>query len=165
MNATAAPNISSSSAALAITMTRGLEKRSATCPAIAENSTNGAMIRAPARAVRPVPPLPSLNRASTTSAFLTMLSLNAPQACVRHNGPSLRVLSNPKAEMAMVVSPVYLSITVLQRRGLKVIVEERIHERVGRVRSDQLEPSRQRQNRDSVYPRPQNLRVALRLPA
>src|SRR3954468_18376503 len=62
------------------------------------------MNSAPASADSPAPPMPSVKIARTTMAFLTRLSLSAPQDCARANGHKRRVFNNPVGDKVMGLS-------------------------------------------------------------
>src|SRR5262245_47944975 len=61
------------------------------------------MMSAPTSAVKAVPPSASVNSASTITALRVRLSLKAPDACARQSGPNRRVVSRPRADLAMVI--------------------------------------------------------------
>src|SRR3954451_9730985 len=62
------------------------------------------MNSAPASADSPAPPMPSVKIARTTMAFLTRLSLSAPQDCARANGHKRRVFNKPTGDKVMDLS-------------------------------------------------------------
>ena len=82
------------SRSLTCRMSRDFSYLSASCPAVAESSTNGAMNTAPARftsvfASAPLMPA-AWNARKMTSAFLNRLSFSAPANCVQKNGAKRR---------------------------------------------------------------------------